>query len=284
LIHESMTSHKALMDDGKDKTSKKEIWKFIKPYLYADGNRKMFYLAMGSMVLSKGLALGAPYCLKIAVNALATANATNLNLALAAVLGFGVCRAFSSIFHEIRMSLVVKIMREAIQKLSLQIFSHLHKLDLTFHKTSTRNTIFAVNKALSAIDDGMRFIIGFVSPIALEFSLICGMLYFYCGPLYLLNIGIMLAVYTKFTQSYSKIRQQYIRGRRNHDKKADFFLNESILSYDTVKYFGNENLEYKRYKKVQEEIYKVAMKVQYSLANLNAGQQTLFALGMTVNL
>ncbi|CAI2360125.1 unnamed protein product [Moneuplotes crassus] len=282
LIKESMTSHKALQDKGKGKTSKKEIWNFIKPYLYADGNWKVFYLAMASMALSKGLALGAPYCLKIAVNALTTPN--SYNLAFAGVMGFGLCRAFSSIFHELRMSLVVRIMREAIQKLSLQIFSHLHNLDLTFHKTSTKNTIFAMNKALSAIDDGLRFLIGFVSPIALEFSLICGMLYFYCGPLYLLNIGVMLGVYTKFTQSYSKIRQEYIRGRRNQDKKADFFLNESILSYDTVKYFGNENLEYNRYKKVQEEIYKVAMKVQYSLANLNSGQQTLFALGMTINL
>lgn len=94
----------------------------------------------------------------------------------------------------------------------------------------------------------------------------------------------MLAVYTKFTKSYSKIRQDYIRGRRNQDKKADFFLNESIMNYDTVKYFGNEKLEYNRYHKVQQEIYKVAMKVQHSLANLNSGQQCLFALGMTVNL
>lgn len=282
LIKESMTSHKALQDKGKGKTSKREIWSFIKPYLYAEGNWKLFYLAMGSMALSKGLALGAPYCLKIAVNALT--NASAYNVAFGGVVGFGLCRAFSSIFHEVRMSLIVKIMREAIQRLSLQIFGHLHNLDLTFHKTSTKNTIFAVNKAIQAIDDGMRFIIGFVSPIALEFSLICGMLYFYCGPLYLLNIGVMLGVYTKFTKSYSKIRQQYIRGRRNQDKKADFFLNESILSYDTVKYFGNESLEYNRYKKVQEEIYKVAMKVQYSLANLNAGQQALFAIGMTINL
>lgn len=94
----------------------------------------------------------------------------------------------------------------------------------------------------------------------------------------------MLVVYTKFTQSYSKIRQTYIRGRRNEDKKADFFLNESILNYDTVKYFGNENLELDRYTKVQQEIYKVAMKVQHSLANLNSGQQVLFSLGMMVNL
>jgi len=284
LIHESLTEHKLLKDNAMGKTSKYEIWKFINPYIMSDGKKKLFYLAMMSMFLSKGLALGAPYCLKIAVNAIVQADQMQLSLAYAGVVGFGLCRAFSSIFHEARMTLVVKIMREALQKLSLEIFSHLHHLDLTFHKNSTKNTIFAVNKALEAIDSGLRFLIGFVTPIALEFTLICGMLYFYCGPLYLLNIGFMLAIYTKFTQSYSKIRQQFIRGRRNEDKKADFFLNESILNYDTVKYFGNEELEFQRYSKVQQEIYKVAMKVQYSLANLNAGQQCLFALGMTINL
>ena len=250
----------------------------------SDGKRKMFYLAMGSMVLSKSLALGAPYCLKVAVNAIANAELFNYQTAMMGVMGFGIWRAFSSIFHEVRMSLIIKIIREAIQKLSLQVFNHLHHLDLTFHKTSTKNTIFAVNKALSAIDDGLRFIVGFVSPIALEFLMIWGMLYFYCGPYYLLNIGAMLAIYTKFTKSYSKIRQEFIRSRRNQDKKADFFLNESILSYDTVKYFNNEKLEYDRYQKVQKEIYSAAMKVQYSLSNLNSGQQALFAIGMTVNM
>lgn len=171
LIDTSLNKHKALQDNAKGKTSKKEIWNFIRPYLYSDGRKKVFYLAMGCMLLSKGLALTAPYCLKIGVNALAP-GAINYNLAIMSVAGFGLCRAFSSIFHELRMSLVVKIMREAIQEISLQIFRHLHHLDLTFHKTSTKNTIFAVNKALEAIDSGLRFIIGFVSPIVLEFSMI----------------------------------------------------------------------------------------------------------------
>lgn len=94
----------------------------------------------------------------------------------------------------------------------------------------------------------------------------------------------MLGLYSKFTHSYSKIRQGYIRGKRNEDKKADFFLNESILNYDTVKYFGNEKLEFNRYNRIQQEINKMSMKVQYSLANLNSGQQFIFALGMTINL
>lgn len=81
MINTSLTSHKALLDRGKGKTSKKEIWKFVKPYLMTDGKYKLFYLAMLSMVLSKGLALGAPYCLKVAVNAITQAEAMKYNLA-----------------------------------------------------------------------------------------------------------------------------------------------------------------------------------------------------------
>lgn len=81
-------------------------------------SRKYFYLAMGSMVLSKSLAISAPYCLKIAVNAL-TAATVNFNLAAMGIIGFGAARAMSSYFHEIRMTLVVGIIREAIQKLSM---------------------------------------------------------------------------------------------------------------------------------------------------------------------
>lgn len=124
------------------------------------------------MLFSKSLAITAPYFLGQGVNALASANIANYNLAMMSVAGFGICRALSSYFHELRMSLIVKIMREAIQNVSLHIFSHLHHLDLTFHKTSTKNTIFAVNKALEAIDSGARFLVGFITPTLLEFTLI----------------------------------------------------------------------------------------------------------------
>lgn len=68
----------------------KEIWDFIQPYIMSDGKRKMFYLAMGSMVLSKSLALGAPYCLKVAVNAIANAELFNYQTAMMGVMGFGI--------------------------------------------------------------------------------------------------------------------------------------------------------------------------------------------------
>ena len=75
---------------------------------------------------------------------------------------------------------------------------------MLFHKTSTKNTLFAVNKAIESIDNGIRFMIGFLTPIVVEFSLVSAMIWFYFGPVYLGNVGVMLFLYTYFTRQYSK--------------------------------------------------------------------------------
>jgi len=109
------------------------------------------------------------------------------------------------------MTLVVKIVRSAIAKISQDVFDQIHELDLLYHKNSSKTQIFAVNKAIEAIDNGCRFLVGFLSPIIVEFGLVSAMIGLYCGPLYLANVIGMLTVYTMFTKRYSKTRQQYIR-------------------------------------------------------------------------
>lgn len=90
----------------------------------------------------------------------------------------------------------------------------------------------------------MRFTVGFFTPIAFEFMLLCCMLQFYCGPLYLANMLLTLGAYTQYSRSMSKKRVLQIRERKNIDKKQEFYQNESIMNYDTVKTFGNEKLEF----------------------------------------
>lgn len=84
-------------------------------------------------------------------------------------------------------------------------------MDLYFHKISSKNTVFAINKALRSIESGLRFSLGFFTPILFEFTLLCGMLYFYCGPIYLGNMLLTFGFYTLFTKNYSKYRQGLIR-------------------------------------------------------------------------
>lgn len=216
--------------------------KFIWPYLIEGRNKNIFYGSIGLLIASKLMAVASPYCLKIAVNAL-SGTSINYSLATWSILGFGGARIMSSCLNELRMSMIVKISRSALKTISQQIFEHMHNLDLSFHRTSSKNTVFAVNRALTAMDNALRFVVGFVSPTVLEFSLVVGMMALYCGPMYFANILGMLTFYTVFTRQYSLIRQQYIRKRKDEEKRSDFFLNESIMNYETVKYFNNEDLE-----------------------------------------
>ena len=178
-------------------------------------NRRAFQTAMAFMTLSKLLSIMSPFFLKHAVNALMVAGgAVNFKLAALGVIGFGIARISSSILHEARMVLIAKMMQTSLKKIAVDVFEHIHKLDLSFQRSSSKNIIFAVNKAIGAMENGLRFVLGFAFPTVLEFALISGMLFFYCGPQYFCNIMLMIAIYTKFTKDYSKWRQGQIRMKR----------------------------------------------------------------------
>ena len=110
------------------------------------------------------------------------------------------------------------------------------------------------------------------------------MLQFYCGPLYLANMLVTLGLYTQFSRAFSKKRVVQIRERKNIDKKQEFYQNESIMNYDTVKAFGNEKLETERYNRILDSLQKQANLVQTSLGQLNVGQNIIFSTGLTLNL
>jgi len=156
-------------------------------------------------------------------------------------------RVLSTMFQEYRMVMITRLIQQGVKNLSTKVFSHLHALDASFHKISSKNTVFSVNRGIRSIEPGLRFTIGFFSPIAFEFMLLCGMLSMYCGPLYLANMLATLGAYTKFSRDLSKARVVQIRERKNLDKKQEFTLNESIMNYDAVKVFGNEKLEFQKY-------------------------------------
>lgn len=129
-----------------------------------------------------------------------------MSMAYYGIIGFASCWALSVLLSEGRNNLMAKYLRDGIKRLSEHVFLHVHGLDLLYHKTSTKTTLYAVNKALESIENGIWFISGFVTPLLLEFVLISGMIGGYFGPLYLLNMWGMLGAYTVFTRLYSKKR------------------------------------------------------------------------------
>ena len=171
-----------------------------------------------------------------------------------------------------------------VRKLSFDSFRHLHSLDMNFHKTSSKNTVFAINRALRSIETGLRFVLGFFTPIAVEFLLLCGMLGFYCGPQYIANMILTLACYTAYSKVVSDSRRVQIRTRKNSEKASEFYLNESIMNFETVKAFNNEKMENQRYSDLIDKLRSNAMDVQKSLSQLNVGQSVIFLTGLSLNL
>ena len=127
--------------------------------------------------------------------------------------------------------------------MSHEAFTHLHNLDLNYHKTSSKNTVFGINRAIRSIESALRFSFGFATPIVVEFTLLCGMVGTYLGPVYLGNMLVTLGLYAYYSKYISDARRVQIRERKNAEKKQEFQLNESIMNYETVKAFTNEKYE-----------------------------------------
>lgn len=118
----------------------------------------------------------------------------------------------------------------------------------------------------------------------LEFVFLCVALQLKCGSRYFLNMIVTFIAYTLFTNSYSEQRIKQIRDKKQIDKRQEFYQNESIQNYETVKQFNNEGLEKGRYSKILDKMVDQAMVVQKSLSSLNIGQQAIFNAGLTLNL
>lgn len=105
------------------------------------------------------------------------------------------------------MFMIADFIQRGIRRISFEAFTHLHALDINFHKTSSKNTVFAINRALRSIESALRFSLGFFTPVAVEFLMLCAMLGFYCGPIYLGNMMLTLSLYTYFSKTFSAKRR-----------------------------------------------------------------------------
>lgn len=205
-----------------------------------DDMRRIFRNSCLLIALSKGLAIASPWFLKGVIDTMSSGGTLTLMPLLYGIGAFGLTRLLSTSTQEYRMVMIADFIQRGIRRISFDAFKHLHALDLNFHKTSSKNTVFAINRAVRSIESALRFTLGFFTPVAVEFLMLCGVLYFYCGPKYLLNMLFTLGCYTYYSKTFSDLRRVEIRERKNAEKKSEFILNESIMNYETVKAFTNE--------------------------------------------
>jgi ABC-type transport system involved in Fe-S cluster assembly fused permease/ATPase subunit len=254
----------------------------LAPYLLA--HRARVALAVASLVLAKLAVVGAPILLKKIVDALTPGARPDVLLVPAAlVLAYGVLRLATSLFTELREFFFARVTQSAVRSLALRTFRHLHSLSLRFHLERRTGAV------TREIDHGMRGISSLISftlysilPTLLEIGLVFGYLVTHYEASFAGIIAASLGLYIVYTLAVTNRRTRYRRHANELDARASSNAVDSLLNFETVKYFNNEEYEARRYDETLAQQERAAIKVQRSLNILNGGQQAIIATGLTL--
>jgi ABC-type transport system involved in Fe-S cluster assembly, permease and ATPase components len=263
------------------------------PYVWPEGRpdlRLRVVLAFFVLVIAKVVTVATPVFFKQATDLLASAAgeeglSAGEGVGLAAVgliLAYGTGRVLMMVLNQIRDVFFTKVGQHAVRELNNRTFRHLHRLSLRFHlERRTGGLSRVIERATRAIELIIRMGILNVVPTALELLLICGILLYYFDFLYVVIVLVTVAVYMWFTFAASEWRISIRREMNESDTEANTKAIDSLLNFETVKYFGNEELEARRFDASMARYEQAAIRTYYSLGVLNSGQALIFTIGMT---
>jgi len=236
---------------------------------------------MGLLVLAKLANVAIPLALKQIIDALDKSHAV-LVMPVFLIVGYGLLRLFSTLFGELRDAVFAKVTQRAIRRVALQVFEHLHSLSLRFHLDRQTG---GVSRDIERGTRGIGFLLNFtlfnVLPTLLEIGLVALILLKKYNVWFAVITFITLVIYILFTLFITEWRMVVRRTMNDLDSKANTRAIDSLLNYETVKYFGNEQYEARRYDHNMEHWETAAVRNQTSLALLNAGQSVIIAIGIT---
>lgn len=250
------------------------------PYLWEFKGRVI--LALSLLILAKLANVSVPLVLKEIVDALDQSRAM-LVLPVFLVLSYGILRLCSTLFGELRDAIFAKVTQRAIRRIATKVFTHLHALSLRFHlERQTGGVSRDIERGTRGISFLLNFMLFNILPTLLEISLVMGILIIQYDILFSVIIFLTLLAYISLTLIVTEWRMIFRRTMNNMDSKANTQAIDSLLNYETVKYFGNEAWEAKRYDEYMQTWEKAAIRNQTSLASLNAGQSAIIAVGVTL--
>ncbi len=263
---------------------KRNDWKTIRtllPYLWEFRTRVV--IALICLVLAKVAIVGVPLMLKAIVDALDPSQVDIVTLPLFLVLGYGLLRIVSVLFGELRDAVFAKVTQRSVRRVALQVFRHLHALSLSFHLDRQTG---GVSRDIERGSRGISFLLSFlvfnILPTLVEITLIALILFSNYNIWFALVPFATAVVYIAFTLIVTEWRMKYRRKMNEMDSRANTRAIDSLINFETVKYFGNEEYEAHRYDENLQVWERAAVKNQTSLASLNVGQGVIIAVGITI--
>lgn len=259
--------------------------KRVIPYLWPDGEvwvKRRVLIAMAALLLSKLIAAYTPIIYRDAVNALSGEGGSDLLLgAVGLTVAYGMARIFTSGFQQLRDGVFAAVAQRALRKLALETFTHIHRLSMRYHITrKTGGLSRIIERGVKGVDFLLRFLLFSVGPLILELLLVAGIFFFLFDVWYLAVVVGTIALYVWFTFTVTEWRVKLRREMNDRDTDANQKAIDSLLNFETVKYFGAERREGQRYDAAMEGYEAAAIKTASSLAFLNFGQALLITMGL----
>lgn len=243
--------------------------------------RRRVLIAFALLLGSKLLVVQVPFLFKHAVNAL-TVHPEAASLPLALLVGYGLARGSASLGNELRNAIFSTVSQKAISELAVTTFRRIHELDISYHVSRQTGALArSIDRGMRGIDFVLRSLVFNVLPTGLEVGLVCGVLAYTCGSSYASVAAGTLAAYTAFTLGVTQWRTQFRKRMNTAENQASNKAVDSLINYETVKLFNNEELEARQYASFLERYGRENVKTQVSLSALNFGQNAIFSAALT---
>lgn len=257
----------------------------LAPYLWPVGRldlRARVVISLVVLVAAKLITVYAPFYYRDAINGL-TVSPTHLAVAvpLFAILAYGLARILMVGLNQLRDGVFAPVGQNAVRMLALETFRHLHALSLRFHlERRTGGLSRVIERGTKAIDLLLRFSIFNIIPTIIELAFVVGIFALYFDLRYAAVLAVTIVIYMVFTFGVTEWRTRFHRQMNALDTEANSKAIDSLLNFETVKYFGNEEFEATRFDASMRRYEKAAIKTMTSLSTLNGGQNTILTLGL----
>jgi ATP-binding cassette subfamily B protein len=266
------------------KTRQHGDWQVIRnlmPYIWQFKVRVIVTLLC--LIAAKVANLGVPIVLKKIVDALSITSASQMLLVVpvSLIIAYGLLRLSASFFGELRELIFAKVTESAVRKVGLQVFNYVHALSLRFHLSrQTGGMTRDIERGTRGIQSLISYSLYSIIPTLIELLMVLGYFFFVYNLWFVVITLIALTSYVIFTIVVTEWRTNFRRQMNDLDSKANQRAVDSLINFETVKYFGNEQYEALRYDDNLRRYAQAAVKSQKSLALLNFGQQTIIGIGL----